>query len=274
MLAKRSLPGSISAAWRRWGGRSVARHEIRAHDDAPEAPVRPGGVEVVNVDLAREGRPVLRDLSFTLRERRIGVVGRNGSGKSSFVRLVAGLQRPDRGTLRVEGIEVGRDRRAALHTVGVIFQNPDHQIIFPTVSEELAFGLEQQGLPRPEARDRALWHLESYGLAEWLDRPTHLLSHGQRQFLCILSVLAMRPSWIVLDEPFTGLDLPTTSRIEAEIAAMSQHVILITHDPARLAGFDRVVWFEAGRIAGDGNCEAVLDAYTEEMQRAGGRVPC
>ncbi len=223
------------------------------------------GIRVTGARLDREGAVVLADLSLHLTERRIGIVGRNGAGKSSLLRLMAGLAAPQAGQVSVDGVAVAQDRAGALATVGILFQNPDHQIIFPGVVEEIAFGLEQTGLARKAAQERARQVLVQHGRADWADRLCHTLSQGQRQLLCLMAVLAMQPRWILFDEPFASLDLPTALAIEARIAALSQNVVVVTHDPARLHGFDRVLWLEAGRIAADGPPADVLPRYTAAM---------
>lgn len=226
------------------------------------------------VSLAREGRPVFDGLTLTLTERRIAVVGRNGAGKSTLIRLMAGLVAPDRGQVRVDGVEVARDREGALATVGILFQNPDHQIIFPTVLEELAFGLEQQGRARAEARAGAEAMLARFGHADWAGRLCHTLSQGQRQLVCLMAVLAMQPAWVLFDEPFNSLDLPTALRIGAHMAELAQNLVLITHDPVRAEGYERVIWLEEGRVAGDGPPDAVLPRYVAAMQEIARGLSC
>ncbi|MFD2813502.1 ATP-binding cassette domain-containing protein [Paracoccus aerius] len=105
-------------------------------------------VELRAVGVSLSGRRILHGISAQLSEPRVGIVGRNGSGKTTLARVVAGLIEPNDGEARIGGLDMARDRRAALAAVGIIFQNPDHQIIFPTVLEEVAFGLTQQGHPR------------------------------------------------------------------------------------------------------------------------------
>ncbi|MBD3788616.1 MAG: ABC transporter ATP-binding protein [Sphingomonadales bacterium] len=231
-------------------------------------------ISIDGVTLAREGQGVFRGLDLRLSERRVAIVGRNGSGKSSLIRLIAGLIAPQAGRVTVNGVDVWRDRDGALATVGILFQNPDHQIIFPTVIEELAFGLEQQGLPRAEARTRARAQLARFGHADWEERLCHMLSQGQRQLVCLMAVLAMGPDWVLFDEPFNSLDIPAALRIEARIAELSQNVVLVTHDPARVTGFDRVIWLEGGQIAGDGPPGTVLPAYLAAMERAAREASC
>lgn len=229
-------------------------------------------IAIRNISYARDGVPVFAGLNLDLSERRVALIGRNGSGKSSLLRLVAGLAVPQAGRVTVAGIDVARDRKGALDTVGILFQNPDHQIIFPTVIEEISFGLEQQGMERAAARARAAEVLRDR--PDWADRLCHTLSQGQRQMVCLLAILAMAPRWILFDEPFASLDLPSTLRIEARIRALSQNVLTVTHDPARVAGYDRVIWLEEGRIAADGPPDAVLPDYVAAMERIAREDAC
>lgn len=231
-------------------------------------------IDIGHVTLERDGARVFPDLTLRLTERRIGVVGRNGAGKSSLIRLITGLVAPQRGQVRVNGIEVAKDRTGALATVGLLFQNPDHQIIFPVVRDEIAFGLEQKGLKRAEALRRAEAVLAAQGRSDWADRLCHTLSQGQRQLVCLMSILAMEPDWILFDEPFNSLDLPTALAIEARIAALAQNVVLVTHDPARLTGFDRILWLEAGRIEADGPPAEVLPRYIAAMEALARDAAC
>jgi biotin transport system ATP-binding protein len=224
-----------------------------------------GGISLDRAGLAVAGRPVLADITLHLTAPRIGIVGRNGSGKTSLLRLMAGLVAPTAGTVRLDGIDPAADRRGALERVGILFQNPDHQILFPTVAEEIAFGLRQIGRSAPEARAAALAILARHGRAHWADSAVSGLSQGQRQMLCLLSVLAMEPATLLLDEPFAALDLPTRARLARVIAGLPQRVVIVSHDPASLGGMDRVIWLEAGRVAREGPAGAVLRDFTVAM---------
>jgi biotin transport system ATP-binding protein len=215
-----------------------------------------------------QGRQILAPLSLTLAEARIGIIGRNGSGKTTLLRLMAGLIAASGGTVRVHG-ENPDDRRAMLGAIGIVFQNPDAQILFPTVAEEIAFGLRQMGQSAAQARAAALALLAGEGRASWADAPTHTLSGGQRHYLCLLAVLAMVPKTILLDEPFAGLDMPTQIRLMRRLSALPQQIITISHDPATMAGADRVIWLEAGHVQADGPAACVLPAYVQAMQGLG-----
>jgi biotin transport system ATP-binding protein len=229
------------------------------------------GIELSSASVRLGGRVVLDGLSLRLTEARIGVLGRNGSGKTTLLRLIAGLIAPDAGSVRVDGADPFQDRKAALSALGILFQNPDHQILFPTVEEELAFGLAQQGMAQRKALARAREVLASEGRAHWAEAPVSTLSQGQRHYLCLLSVLVMEPRTILLDEPLAGLDLPTQARLARRFAALPQRVVTITHDPLVLKDADRVLWLEAGRVVADGAPAEVLPAFTAEMARIGER---
>ena len=219
--------------------------------------------------LTRGDRPVLRDVTLRSDARRIGIVGRNGSGKTTLARLLAGLIAPDRGTLRLHGVDVARERKAALRTVGILFQNPDHQIIFPTVTEELAFGLTQTGLTPAQADTRVAAMLEDFGKTHWAGAAIQTLSHGQKQLVCLMAVALMAPRVVVLDEPFSGLDLVTRMQLARYLARLDATVVHISHDPAVLRDHDHVVWLDAGRVARQGPAGPVLQAYVARMTDLG-----
>jgi biotin transport system ATP-binding protein len=226
-------------------------------------------IQFENVIFSPNNKVVLGPISIQLSEHRIGVVGRNGSGKSSFLRMAAGLIDPSQGQVTVSDIDVAKDRLGALDVIGIIFQNPDHQIIFPTVSEEVAFGLQQQGHSKDAAMLAANKVLSDHGCADWGDRHTHTLSQGQRHLVCLISVLAMKPATILLDEPYAGLDIPTAARLHRKLANVEQQVILVTHDPKVLTGFDRVIWIENGEVHADGSAKDVLADFENYMTELG-----
>ena len=233
-------------------------------------PADSDGIVLTGACVTLAGRRVLHDLSLHLQEHRIGIIGRNGSGKSTLMRLMAGLLAPDNGVVRVEGVDPARERKAMLAHLGILFQNPDHQILFPTVEEELAFGLVQMGVAKPEAAARVAAHLTTHGRSHWQGVSVATLSQGQRHWLCLQAVLLMQPRTILLDEPLAGLDLPTQIRLSRAFSALPQRLITITHDPASLTGCDRVIWLECGAVAADGPPEDVLPWFQAEMARLGG----
>lgn len=235
----------------------------RSGSAAPADPSR--GVELVGVQHAYGERLVLDGLALRLTEHRVGVVGANGSGKSTFARLLNGLVVPTSGRVLVDGLDTRTAVRAVRRRVGFVFQDPDAQIVHPTVAEDVAFGLENQGVSAAERAPRVAEVLDRYGLAGHADHPAHLLSGGQKQLLAIAGVLVMRPARIVFDEPTTLLDLVNARRIARVIAELPQSVVVVTHDLDLLDGFDRVLVMDAGRVVEDGAPEDSVRAYRKLM---------
>jgi biotin transport system ATP-binding protein len=208
---------------------------------------------------------VLRSVTLRLAERRIGVIGSNGSGKSTFARLLNGLTIPDRGVVRVAGLDTRREGRAVRRLVGFVFQDPDVQIVYPQVAEDVAFGLKPLRLGKEETARRVSAVLARCGLSDRGGSPAHGLSGGQKQMLALASVLVREPSWIVLDEPTTLLDLRNKRRVMAMLAELPQSLVMVTHDLDLIAGFDRVLLFEGGRVVGDGAPADVIGRYLGMM---------
>jgi biotin transport system ATP-binding protein len=236
----------------------------------PPVPSAETGLLLDGAGFGVQGKVLLSGLSVHLTEPRIGIVGRNGSGKTTLLRLMAGLVAPTAGRVRVDGIDPFADRAGALSRIGILFQNPDHQILFPVVEEEVAFGLRQQGMVQPEALARARDVLADWGRAHWAGAAVSTLSQGQRQMVCLMAVLAMAPGTLLLDEPFASLDVPGRMRLARVLDGMEQRVVVISHEPATLAAMDRVLWLENGRLVADGPAAEVLEAFGAEMMRQGG----
>ena len=208
---------------------------------------------------------VLRDVNLTIAERRVGVIGANGSGKSTFARLLNGLLIPDEGTVTVDGFDTREDVKAVRRRVGFVFQNPDNQIVFPVVEEDVAFGLKNLKLAKEEIGRRVDAVLERYRLGHLRDRATHLLSGGEKQMLAISAVLVMEPRYVVLDEPMTLLDLRNKELIIEIIREIEQPVVLVTHDLDHLRDFDRVIVFDEGGVTADGAPDAAIREYLRAM---------
>jgi biotin transport system ATP-binding protein len=209
-------------------------------------------------------REVLTDLSVTLTEPRIGVVGANGSGKSTFARLLNGLVVPTRGTVSVDGLDTRTHAKDVRRRVGFCFTDPDAQIVMPTVQEDVGFGLRRR-MSKSQVAERVAAVLETYGLAGHADHPTHLLSGGQKQLLALVSVLVTEPQVLVMDEPTTLLDLRNAQLVSAVVAGLAQQVLLVTHHLDLLAGFDRVLVFDEGRLVCDDLPGVAVDHYRKLM---------
>jgi biotin transport system ATP-binding protein len=241
----------------RWGRRAEAA--------ASAATLPRTAIDLADVSHSYGDRPVLTNVSVTLTERRVGVIGANGSGKSTFARLLNGLVLPSAGTVTVDGLDTRTQGREVRRRVGFVFQDPDAQIVHPTVEEDLAFGPHNQGLPADEIARRVDEVLVRYGLAGHRDHPAHLLSGGQKQLLAIAGVLVMHPQRIVFDEPTTLLDLTNTRRVSRVIDELEQDVVVVTHHLDSLGGFDRVLVFEDGRVVADGSPGETVPWYVARM---------
>jgi biotin transport system ATP-binding protein len=212
-------------------------------------------------------RVVLRDVTVTISEQRIGIIGANGSGKSTFVRLLNGLVVPTEGSVRVDGLDSRKQGRDLRRRVGFCFTDPDAQIVMPTVAEDVAFGLRRRGLSKAEVAAKVRQSLETYGLADHADHPAHLLSGGQKQLLALSSVLVTGPDVLVLDEPTTLLDLRNAAVVDRVVRGLPHQVVLVTHHLDLLEGFDRVLVFDEARIVYDGQPDAAVTYYRELMAR-------
>ncbi len=223
-------------------------------------------IEVRGVTHRYGDRVVLRDVAVTLTEQRVGVIGANGSGKSTFARLLNGLVLPSSGSVTVDGRSTrGRSGAEVRRSVGFVFTDPDAQILMPTVAEDVAFGLRD--LPRSALPERVAAALETFGLAGHADHPAHLLSGGQKQLLALCSVLVTEPKVLVCDEPTTLLDLRNTRHVLKLLAELPQRVVLVTHDLDAVLTMDRVLVFDAGRLVFDGAPGAAVEFYVELATR-------
>lgn len=211
-------------------------------------------------------RRVLDGIDVTLTERRIGVIGHNGSGKSTFVRMLNALLLPSQGRVRVAGLDTRREANQVRRLAGFLFTDPDNQIIMPTVAEDVAFGLRKSGLSRPQVAEKVDAVLAHYGLAGHRDHPAHLLSGGQKQLLALAAVLITDPQLIIMDEPTTLLDLRNARMIGQVIAELPQTVVLATHHLDLLDEFDRVLVFDGGRLVADAAPAQAVAHYRDLMR--------
>jgi len=218
-------------------------------------------ITLQSVDVTLGGRAVLQSISLEMDQSRIGIIGLNGSGKSTFARLLNGLQLPSSGSVSVDGLDTRKDGRKIRSRVGFVFQNPDNQIVYPTVREDLAFGLKNLGYAPAEIKTKIEDALVTYRIDHLADRLTHQLSGGEKQMVALIGVLVMRPEYVILDEPTTLLDLRNKNRLMGIIKSLSQRVVMVTHDLDLLADFDRVLCFHEGRLHADGSPSEVIAGY-------------
>ena len=220
-------------------------------------------ISLQNVDVTADGQSILQKINLDIDQRRTAIIGLNGSGKSTFVRLLNGLQLPSAGSVTVDGLNTQKEGRKVRARVGFVFQNPDNQIVYPTVREDLAFGLQNLGYIKAEVEAKVAEAMQAYRIAHLADRLTHQLSGGEKQMVALLGVLIMRPNYIILDEPTTLLDLKNKRLLMNHIREISQRIIMVTHDLDLIKEFDRVICFDQGAVLADGAPDNVLPLYRQ-----------
>ena len=224
-------------------------------------------IELTDVCLAHCARTVLALDHLCLTENRVGLIGANGSGKSTLLRCLNGLATPDAGSVVVDGLDVAKATRAVRRKVGFVFQDPEAQIVMPTIAEEMDLGLKACKLPAEERRRRRETALARFGLTGREQDSAHLLSGGEKQRLALASIFAMHPDILVMDEPTTMLDLPGKRQFRRLIDPLPQRILIATHDLDLLCGFDRVVVLDQGRVVADDEPDAAIDAYVARIDR-------
>ena len=177
-------------------------------------------------------KPVLNRLSFEIKERRIGLIGPNGCGKTTLFHIMVGLIRPAEGTLFFgdKPVESKADLLALRKEVGMLFQNSDDQLFSPTVIEDVAFGPLNLGYTPKQAEKIAVDILECLGLAGFEERITHRLSGGEKKLVALATILAMKPKLLLLDEPTNDLDPKTRSQLIKILQGLDNYMIIISHD--------------------------------------------
>ncbi|MFX1271538.1 MAG: energy-coupling factor ABC transporter ATP-binding protein [Promethearchaeota archaeon] len=191
------------------------------------------------------------------------VVGQNGSGKTTLFKLIMGLLEPYSGAIFVHDRKVTRENLWEIRqNIGFLFQNPDDQLFAPTVWEDVAFGPMNLGLSEEEVAKRVDWSLDKVGMSDFIDRPVNEMSHGQAKRVALAGIVAMRPSILILDEPFAGLDFPMITGIVDIIRDLRREGISIlytTHNRFFLENWaDSVAVIDQGRIVFDGAVEDAL----------------
>ncbi len=216
-----------------------------------------------NASVTFERRMALAPLDLSLHERRIGIVGLNGSGKTTFARMINGLTKPISGRVIVNGLDTVKDADAVLKQVGFVFQNPQNQIILPIIRDDIAFGLKNRGLHKTIVDEAVRATLQRFSIDHLADRRAHELSGGELQLAALAALSITGPKILILDEPTNQLDLKNRALVERTILGLEQDVIVITHDLALVEAFDRVLLFHQGRLAADGKPQDVIARYRE-----------
>ena len=183
----------------------------------------------------------------------LSIVGHNGSGKSTVVRLIDGLLEAESGEIYVDGKQLTRETIWEIRSkIGIVFQNPDNQFVGATVEDDVAFGLENQGIPREEMLQRVEKAIEQVGMLEFKDREPSRLSGGQKQRVAIAGIIALRPTIIILDEATSMLDPEGREDLMAVMRKLQKKfqltIISITHDLTEIALSDRTLVFQKGKL--------------------------
>ena len=183
----------------------------------------------------------------------LSIVGHNGSGKSTVVRLIDGLLEAESGEIYVDGKQLTRETIWEIRSkIGIVFQNPDNQFVGATVEDDVAFGLENQGIPREEMLQRVEKAIEQVGMLEFKDREPSRLSGGQKQRVAIAGIIALRPTIIILDEAPSMLDPEGREDLMAVMRELQKKfqltIISITHDLTEIALSDRTLVFQKGKL--------------------------
>ncbi len=204
---------------------------------------------------------LLHPTSVSIEEHRVALIGGNGSGKSTFARLLNGLVEPTTGHVTVGELDTLDDGPAVRRTVGFVFTDPGAQLVMPTCLEDVALSLRRTVKDKAQRRDRAMAVLESIGLADKADTSVHALSGGQKQMLALAGVLATDPQVLVADEPTTLLDLRNTALVADRLFSLPQQLVLVTHDLELAARCDRALVIDDARIAFDGTPADAIAHY-------------
>ncbi len=225
------------------------------------------------------GVTVFEDMNLTVEQGSfVAILGTNGCGKSTLAKHFNAILLPSGGKVYVCGIDTSNEERimAVRRNVGMVFQNPDNQIVANVVEEDVAFGPENLGIASPEIRRRVDQALRQVGMYEYREHAPHLLSGGQKQRIAIAGIIAMEPRCIVLDEPTAMLDPRGRREVMETIGQLNREknitVVLITHHMDEAAQAQRVVVLHQGKVALDGTPQAVF-SHVEQLHSIGLAAP-
>lgn len=235
-------------------------------------------IQVDNLSFSYDGAGyALQDISLSIDRRATAIIGRNGSGKTTFVKLLKGLLKPDSGSIKINGADISNQTPASLaKTVGLIFQNPNDQIFKSNVFDEVMFGPVNIKMSPDLARENSLKALKMVSLDDRLQVNPHDLSLHEKKLLCMASVMAMDTDVIIFDEPTIAQDNIGKEKIKSiikELKARGKLVITIIHDMDFVAeNFERTIVFQNGKVALDGETGEVF-AQGDILRKADVEAP-
>lgn len=232
------------------------------------------GIELIHATKIYQGndhkKTALKDVTLTIKQGEfVGLLGLNGSGKSTLSRLLNGLIKPTSGKVYVNGLDTSclNKLRVIRRLIGMVFQNPDNQIVCPLVEEEVAFGPENMGLPEVEVQRRVDWALEIVGMSGTKSKAPNQLSGGQKQKVALASVLAMLPEYLILDEPTSMLDPLSKRELLEHLQELNKQmgitIILISHNVEDFTYADRLIVLHQGSLYMQGTQREV---FTNEQK--------
>ncbi|MGQ9638706.1 MAG: energy-coupling factor ABC transporter ATP-binding protein [Thermodesulfobacteriota bacterium] len=222
-----------------------------------------------------DGTEALKGINLEIFEGEFFLIcGPNGSGKTTLLRLLAGLLKPTSGSIRINGLDTLTHSKKIRTFVGIVFQDPDSQILGETVREDISFGPENLGLLKREIKERVDWALKKMDLLEISEKPCYLLSGGEKRRLALAAVMAMKPKIILFDEPFAHLDFLGTKELLKYMIQLHEEghtIIVTTHDVEKvIAHIDRMAIIQKGEIKGLGQ----IDEIVKDLPHFGVRPPC
>ncbi|WHX40772.1 energy-coupling factor ABC transporter ATP-binding protein [Mesobacillus sp. AQ2] len=237
-------------------------------------------VSIEGVSFSYEGQqtPALKNITFDILEGEwLAIVGHNGSGKSTLAKLLNGLQFPQEGTIAVCGTVLSEDTVWEVRkNVGMVFQNPDNQFVGTTVRDDVAFGLENHGVPQETMVERVQTSLDKVKMGTFLNQEPHHLSGGQKQRVAIAGVIALQPAIIILDEATSMLDPRGRAEVIETVRELKDRenitVISITHDLEEAAKADRIIVMNKGELYREGTPEQIFE-MDEELVKLGLDIP-
>ncbi len=222
-----------------------------------------------------DGTYALRGINLTISQGEFLLIcGPNGSGKTTLLRMMSGLLKPSDGYILINGFDSAKDAYRVRQIVGMVFQDPDSQIVGETVREDVAFGPENLCLSQKEINERVGRAIEKMGLQGLSEKPCYLLSGGEKRRLAIAGVMAMKPEVILFDEPFSHLDYPGIQEVLKYMIQLHREghtLIVTTHDVEKvICHVDRIAILQNGEIKASGSPENLV----KELSRFGVRPPC